>query len=99
MDHQLRSFLASLSTEMGKEAKPAEPHPADEEVWQALTICNGDAVAALRITLIANAFLEAQVEELKRQISIGFQRRRNPARVKPTDNPTQAKRPVRALRT
>ena len=31
-------------------------------------------MAALRITLIANAFLEAQIDELKEQISSGYSR-------------------------
>ena len=62
MDDQLRNFLAGLSNEKTAEAKPWE-HAADDEVQQALAICNGDAIAALRITLIANAFLEAQLEE------------------------------------
>ena len=75
MDDQLRSFLANLSNERTAEPKPAE-HTADEEVQQALAICNGDAVAALRITLIANAFLEAQIEHLSAAVSPGFARRK-----------------------
>lgn len=97
MNDQLSSFLANLSDEISKEIKPAEPHPADEEVRQALAICNGDAVAALRITLIANAFLEAQLDELKSQVSAGFGRKRNAARSK-VEDPTQAKRPARAAK-
>jgi hypothetical protein len=96
MDDQLRNFLAGLSNEKTAEAKRWE-HAADDEVQQALAICNGDAIAALRITLIANAFLEAQLEELKAQISAGFQRKRNPARVK-VENSTRAKKPARALK-
>jgi len=98
MDEQLRSFLAHLSDEKSSRAQPPE-HAADEEVRQALAICNGDAVAALRITLIANEFLEAQIEELKMQISSGRSRKRNPARVKAIENPTHARRPARALKT
>ena len=38
-------------------------------------MCGGDAIAALRITLIANAFLEAEVERLKaEEASFGFSR-------------------------
>ena len=83
-----------------QEQKPQEhqEHMVDEEVQQALAICGGDAVAALRITLIANAFLEAELEELKTQISAGFQRKRNPARVKTAENPMRTKRPARALK-
>ena len=56
----------------------AIPLPAadaiEDELQQAIAICGGDPVAALRATLIANAFLEAEVERLSRQISIGFAR-------------------------
>ncbi len=48
----------------------------DLEVEEALGICEGDPIKALRITLIANAFLEAQVDELKAQISTGFGRQK-----------------------
>ena len=44
----------------------------DDEVQEALEICGGDAMAALRITLIANAFLEARIDELTAQVSAGF---------------------------
>jgi hypothetical protein len=80
MDDQLRSFLAHLSNENGAKPKPQQAKPqeqmADEEVQQALAICNGDAIAALRITLIANAFLEAQIEHLSAAVSPGFARRK-----------------------
>ena len=97
MDNQLHNFLTNLSDGMSKEIKPVESHPADEEVREALAICNGDAVAALRITLIANAFLEAQLDELKSQVSTGFGRKRNPARTK-VEDPTRAKKPARAAK-
>ena len=49
-------------------SKPAQTNPPptaadaiEDEVQEALAICGGDAIAALRITLIANAFLEAEV--------------------------------------
>ena len=35
------------------------------EVGEALDICGGDPMKALRITLIANAFLEARIDELE----------------------------------
>ena len=41
---------------------------------EALAICRGDAIAALRITLIANAFLEAEVDRLSAAVSSGFAR-------------------------
>jgi hypothetical protein len=87
MDDQLRSILTTLADEKTAEPKslapdePPEPQLpqdlVDEEVRQALDICRGDAIAALRTTLIANAFLEAQVEELTAQISTGYGRRKN----------------------
>ena len=64
---------------MGQAARRFEP--IDDEVQEALTICGGDVMAALRNTLIANAFLEAQIDELKEQVSAGYARRsRKPAR-------------------
>lgn len=46
------------------------------EVQQALDICGGDPMKALRITLIANAFLEARIEELTSNVPTGFARQR-----------------------
>ena len=37
-------------------------------------MCEGDAVAALRITLIVNAFLEAKIDRLSTAVSSGFAR-------------------------
>ena len=91
MDDQLRSFLANLSADKITEPKPVED-PADDEVREALAICHGDAIAALRITLIANAFLEAQVEELKSQISAGYHRKKKQVRAKASQNPMRAKK-------
>ena len=44
------------------------------KVKEALAICADDAVAALRITLIANAFLEAEIDRLSAVVSSGFAR-------------------------
>jgi hypothetical protein len=46
------------------------------QVQQSIAICNGDAVQALRVSLVANAFLEAQIEELQVQVSAGYARGR-----------------------
>ena len=46
----------------------------DGEVEEALAICGGDPLAALRITLIANAFLEAEIERLSAAVSSGYAR-------------------------
>jgi hypothetical protein len=43
-------------------------------VQEALAICGGDAIAALRITLIANAFLQAEIDRLSAAVSSGFAR-------------------------
>jgi hypothetical protein len=48
----------------------------ENEVREALDICGGDPMKALRITLIANAFLEAQIDHLSAQVSQGYTRRR-----------------------
>ncbi|MCX7314473.1 MAG: hypothetical protein WCG92_06680 [Hyphomicrobiales bacterium] len=49
----------------------------ENEVREALDICGGDSMKALRITLIANAFLEAEIDQLKAGVSSGFARRKS----------------------
>ena len=46
------------------------------EVDEAIRICGGDVRAALRATLVANAYLETEVERLTEAISTGFARGR-----------------------
>jgi hypothetical protein len=48
----------------------------EAEVDEAIAICGGDIRAALRATLVANAYLEAEVERLTEAISTGFARSR-----------------------
>ena len=48
----------------------------EAEVDEAIAICGGDIRAALRATLVANAYLEAEVERLTEAISTGFARGR-----------------------
>ena len=43
---------------------PTAADAIEDEVQEALAICGGDAIAALRITLIADAFLEAEIDRL-----------------------------------
>jgi hypothetical protein len=43
-------------------------------VHEVLAICEGDPVAGLRITLIANAFLKAEIDRLSAAVSSGFAR-------------------------
>ena len=67
---------------------PTVADTLEGDVQEALKICGGDAIAALRITLIANAFLEAQIDELKEQISAGYARRRTrKSKDKPEETP------------
>ena len=51
---------------------PAASDAIEDEVQEALAICGGDAIAALKITLIANAFLEAEIDRLSTAVSSGF---------------------------
>ena len=46
------------------------------EVQEALDLCGGDPMKALRITLIANAFLEARIDQLEAKVSSGYARRK-----------------------
>lgn len=56
-------------------AEPARVIPLiDQEVAQALSVCGGDPLKALQITLIANAFLEARIDQLTAEASAGFSR-------------------------
>ena len=55
---------------------PTAADAIEDEVQEALAICGGDAIAALRITLIANAFLEAEIDRLSAAVSSGFARRK-----------------------
>jgi hypothetical protein len=65
MNQQLRAYL-------DEQAKAA-----DEKVRQALELTHGNAIEALRTTLIANAFLESEVERLTAEVerlSVGASR-------------------------
>jgi hypothetical protein len=48
----------------------------EAEVDEAIATCGGDVRAALRATLIANAYPEAEIERLTQAISAGFARGR-----------------------
>jgi hypothetical protein len=50
----------------------------EDEVHEVLAISEGDAVAALRITLIADAFLKAEIDRLSAAVSFGFARGKVP---------------------
>jgi len=52
-------------------AEPARvlPPAIDQEVEQALALCGGDPIKALQVTLIANAFLEARIDQLTAEVA------------------------------
>jgi len=58
------------------QSSPAS-NAADElerDVDQVIALCGGDMRAALRAMLLANAFLETEIERLTCSVSIGFTR-------------------------
>lgn len=60
---------------MSAAAKIVQPvQDIDQEVEEAIRLCDGDARAALRATLVANAFLERSLEEVLEMISAGYGR-------------------------
>ena len=64
-------------TSAASSSQSSPPNVADElerDVDQAIALCGGDMRAALRAMLLANAFLEAEIERLTRAVSIGFTR-------------------------
>ena len=62
MTQQLRAYLDE------------QMQAVDADVRQAIDLANGDVHQALRITLIANAFLQEANERLKKQVSKGYAR-------------------------
>ena len=65
MTEQLRAYLDE------------QMQAVDDDVRQAIELANGDVYRALRVTLIANAFLVEENELLKTQVSVGFRRHKN----------------------
>jgi hypothetical protein len=58
-------------------AAPTEAAAAaalEREVDEAIAICDGDVRAALRAALVANAFLDGELERMDRAVSVGFMR-------------------------
>jgi hypothetical protein len=53
---------------------PTAADAIEDEVQEAFAICGDDVIAALRITLIANAFLEAEIDRLSAAVSSSFAR-------------------------
>ena len=62
---------------------PAPLDVLENEIKEALDICGGDPMKALRVTLIANAFLEARIDQLEAKVSAGYARRK-PKALKPS---------------
>ena len=62
MTEQLRAYLNE------------QMQAVDDDVRQAIELADGDVTCALRITLIANAFLQEENEQLKAQVSKGYRR-------------------------
>ena len=68
MNQQLKKYL------------DAQAAVIEADVKQALGLCDGDPMRALRVALVANAFLEMENARLTRQTSIGYTRGRMPAK-------------------
>jgi hypothetical protein len=57
------------------ESQPAsEPDRLEAATDQAIAACGGDARDAVKALIVANEFLEAQVEELRADVSKGYAR-------------------------
>lgn len=46
----------------------------DDDVKQALEICHGDPIAALRMVLTAISFYQEEIEQLRAEQSSGYRR-------------------------
>jgi len=72
------------ASQRSKKSEAGTAALVEAEVAEAIGTCGGDVRAALRATLIANAYLEAEIERLTKAISTGFARgrmRKAPQRV------------------
>ena len=60
--------------------EPAAPAEGDLELAaaQAIAACGGDAREAVKALIVANDFLETQLEELRSKVSTGYARGRLP---------------------
>ena len=77
--HGWRECLATLEKIRGR-----DPALVEADVAEGIATSGGDVRAVLRATLIANAYLEAEIERLTQAISTGFARgrmRKAPQRV------------------
>ena len=58
------------------EASASEPVDLDVAADQAIAACGGDAREAVKALLVANDFLEAQLDEIRSSVSAGYARGR-----------------------
>jgi hypothetical protein len=61
---------------MSATPEPDYPPPVDLEVGadQAIAACGGDAREAVKALLVANGFLQAQLDKLRKAVSSGYSR-------------------------
>ena len=64
------------ASQRSKKSEAGTAALVEAEVDEAIGTCGGDVRAALRATLIANAYLEAEIERLTEAVSSGFARGR-----------------------
>jgi hypothetical protein len=74
-------------------AKPAKKiDDLERQVAEAIGLCDGDPVAALRAALVYNDFLEQKLERFRGMISSGFHRGRvrrpDPSQTEESTKPT-----------
>jgi hypothetical protein len=63
------------------EPQPEIPDALELAANQAIAICDDDVCAALRAALVANSFLQSEVERLTHAVSVGYMRGKvSPAR-------------------
>jgi hypothetical protein len=78
----VRGIRRAASLRLGYDRPPEAtlPSPLDLDVAadQAIAACGGDAREAVKALLVANDFLEAQLDELQSKISAGYARGRLP---------------------
>lgn len=62
---------------MSQRAEPNSQAGADrleDATGQAIAACGGDARDAVKVLIVANGYLEAEVRELRASVSIGYAR-------------------------
>ena len=55
------------------------PDDLDQAADQAIAACGGDAREAVKALIVANDFLEGQLDEIRRKVSTGYARGRLPS--------------------